>query len=147
LDLDGGEDGVINGSAVRLDGEWPASASAFPSGDGAAGGDFRFRLNALAADVNRDGRVNTFDWLELRRRYGRSTASPGPAGSTLSYTAFHDVNGDGVLNAQDLVMVRRNLLRSLPAGQPAAPAAPPPAAPALQTATEDLFSTTPVLGA
>jgi hypothetical protein len=49
-------------------------------------------------------------------------------------------------------MVRRNLLRSLPAGEPAAPAAPPPGpalalATATTTATEDLFSTMPVLGA
>jgi hypothetical protein len=63
LDLDGDAGGASaptgpGGEAgAALDGEWTngtgSGAAAYPSGDGAAGGDFEFRLNALSGDADR----------------------------------------------------------------------------------------------
>jgi hypothetical protein len=39
----------------NLDGDWLDNMAVFPSGDGVAGGDFSFRFNVGAADVNGDG--------------------------------------------------------------------------------------------
>lgn len=115
LDLDGGADGVIDAAGgVRLDGEWGGTSDVFPSGDGLPGGNFQFRVNVLAGDANRDGRVNGIDWFDLRRRLRRTTASPG-AGAT-GYAVYADVSGDGLIGTEDLLGVRRNLLRTLPAG-------------------------------
>ena len=147
LEVNGGMGGVRNRWSIPLDGDWNNAGDAYPSGDGSRGGNFAMRLNLLPGDVNRDGRVNTLDWLDLRRRYGRSAANPGPAGSPLSYTPFHDLNGDGAITAHDLVMVRRNLLRSLPPGQPASPALLPPRAgdEMSQSVGQGLFSVTSIL--
>jgi titin len=131
-----GQEGVTDDAGNFLDGEWSDGSDSFPSGDDVPGGDFRASVAVLPGDVTRDGRVNVLDWVELRRRYGRSTASPGPAGSLLSYTPFHDVNGDGAITVQDMLQVRRNLLRTLPPGQPAAPA---PAGALTTSVTRALF--------
>jgi hypothetical protein len=51
LDLPSGELGVraggAGGAGTQFDGEWDNGRDAYPSGDGAAGGDFHFRLNLL----------------------------------------------------------------------------------------------------
>ena len=49
--------GITDAAGATLDGEWTTSVSTFAagSGDGAPGGDFVFRFNVLAGDVNRDG--------------------------------------------------------------------------------------------
>ena len=119
LDLNGGGDGVVEAEGVALDGEWANGSDSYPSGDGTPGGNLRFRLNVLSGDVNGDGKVTYFDWLELRRRLGRTTQNPGPA----SYSAFFDANGDGSINTPDFLVVRRDLLQSLPGGTPARAAA------------------------
>ena len=116
LDLDGGRSGVVDTDGARLDGEWFGVQDSFPSGDGVGGGDFRFRLNLLAGDANRDGRVNAVDWFDLRRKLKTTAAAPGTGPA--AYSALHDLTGDGAINTPDLLTVRRNLLRSLPAGEP-----------------------------
>lgn len=135
LDLDGSADGVVDNAAAALDGDWGGVADTFPSGDGTAGGDFRFRLNLLNGDANRDGRTNGIDWIDLRRRLRRSTPAPG-AGVT-GYTVFHDLTADGVIGTPDMLVIRRNLLQTLPSTEPGAATAAARAA--LPTAA--MFST------
>jgi hypothetical protein len=101
--------GVRDFSGAALDGEWADGADAYPSGDGAAGGDFRFAFNVLQGDVNRNGRVDTRDFVEVwRRRY--NPAFPNPA----RYSVFADVDGSGRIDMLDLVLVRNRLGRRLP---------------------------------
>jgi hypothetical protein len=58
LDLDGSPQGVADRAGAALDGEWTADrGGTFRSGNGTAGGDFRFRFNVLPGDANRNGSV------------------------------------------------------------------------------------------
>jgi fibronectin type 3 domain-containing protein len=105
----------------RLDGEWANSGSgpdAFPSGDGAAGGAFYYRINPFPGDVNRNGSVNAIDTAEVKRRDTKSTTNPG---TTEPYTIFHDVDGSGVITSAtgDGVLVQGQL--SVPALPPTQP--------------------------
>ena len=118
LDLDGDTGGVRGPTGLRLDGDWFGATDSFPSGDGAPGGDFRFRFNVLTGNPNRDGRVDATDWLDVRGRLRHTTTSPG-AGVT-GYTPFHDTDGDGTIGTMDLLLVRRNFLQTLPASEPTA---------------------------
>ena len=126
LDLDGGAAGVSGAASaggLPLDGEWNGNGpvrDAFPSGDGAAGGDFLFRINVLPGDVNGDRAVTAADFVQTRARLGI-----GPLAAA-RYSVLHDVTGDGVVHAADLLAVRRGMGDSLPAAGPPA-AAPPPA--------------------
>jgi hypothetical protein len=105
----GGPGGVSDFSGAALDGEWADGADAYPSGDGAAGGDFRFAFNVLQGDVNRNGRVDTRDFTDVwRRKY--NPAFPNPA----RYSVFADVDGSGRVDLFDLVLVRNRLGRRLP---------------------------------
>jgi hypothetical protein len=88
--------------------------------------------------------VTYFDWLEMRRRFGRSAAIPGSGAAP--YTPFHDANGDGAITVADLLAVRRNLLKALPAAAPAPPpAAPAAAAPPPASTADELFGDAPLL--
>jgi VCBS repeat-containing protein len=102
-----------------LDGEWSnptgdaqSSSSAYPSGDGVPGGDFRFRFNVLPCDINQNGYVQASDGLLDRGSLGKS---PGQVG----YSPFKDVNGNGYIQANDGLSVRGRLATSLPGGEPA----------------------------
>jgi hypothetical protein len=121
LDLDGdGRTGGVAGteSGTRLlDGEW-TTGGAFPSGDGAAGGDFRYRINVLPGDVNRSGSVLADDFSAVKSRFFRSTTAPGPAPS--AYTLFHDVDGSGSVLADDFSVVKSRFFNALPGPEPAA---------------------------
>lgn len=97
-----------------LDGEWTTGTSSFPSGDGAAGGDFAFEFRVLPGDVNRDAAVNLADAAANVAAGFRSTAEVG-------YSPFHDVDGSGVVNFVDAIGVRNHLAASAPS--PAAAAA------------------------
>ena len=101
-----------------LDGEWADGADAYPSGDGAAGGDFTFRLNVLAGDVTGEGAVNALDMALLKQKLGSTATNPGTGGA--AYSVFADVAGDGALNALDLAAVKQRLGNQLPPGEPAA---------------------------
>jgi hypothetical protein len=74
-------------------------------------------LNVVAGDGSRDGRVDAIDWMQLRAKQRRSITNPG-AGVT-GYTIYHDLDGNGLIDSFDLLHARRNLLRALPAGEPA----------------------------
>ena len=143
LDLDGTTAGAVTDSAgLPLDGEWAnggAGPGQFPSGNGAAGGNFRFRFNVLPGDANRDGVVNTSDFFLVRNSIGKSTANPGPASSAGTYSVFYDLNGDAVINTSDLLLARSEIGRSLPAGEPAA-AAPSPSMFSARRVTTRLWS-------
>jgi hypothetical protein len=140
LDLNADGGGVTDLVGLALDGEWSNGGGSYPSGNGLPGTDFRFRLNALPGDATRDGVVDARDWVDVRRRAGRTWSRPGPAGGPSSYTRFHDVTGDGTIDAADLLMLRRNFLRRLPAAEPAAASARPH-----EPATADLFATAPLI--
>jgi hypothetical protein len=109
LELPSGPDGVHDYSGDALDGEWADGADAYPSGDGAPGGDFNFGLNVLVGDADRNGRVDVRDWMEVRRRQDNPDF-PNPA----RYSVFADVDGSGQVNSRDLLLVRRQLGISLP---------------------------------
>ena len=86
--------GIVDTAGATLDGEWTTSVSTFAagSGDGAPGGDFDFRFNVLAGDVNGDGKVTAADFNLLR-----SHSSP-----TIDTTTWrYDINGDGKITAAD----------------------------------------------
>ena len=117
LDLDAdGPDGVRTAGGTYLDGNWANGADAFPSGDGAAGGDFRFRFNMLPADVNRNGSVLANDASEVKAKFFSSTANPGSGAA--AYSIYHDVNGSGNIIAGDFSDVKTRFFQSLPGGEP-----------------------------
>ena len=107
LHLDADPGGVA-GATGRLDGEWADGSRAYPSGDGTAGGDFRFRLNVLPGDVDRNGSVLANDYSAVKSRFFQNTSSP-------NYTAFHDVDGSGSILANDYSEVKRRFFNVLPA--------------------------------
>ena len=109
-------DGVADIAGNRLDGEWTDNASTWPSGDGAAGGDFRFRLNVLAGDVDQSGEVRSSDTIKVRRK---SNTVPGDA----DYSVFYDVDGSGEMRSSDTIKVRRLSNTELPGGEPVVPPA------------------------
>ncbi|HKD37938.1 MAG TPA: dockerin type I domain-containing protein, partial [Pirellulales bacterium] len=105
---------VVNSTGQSLDGDWATGSSAFPSGDGAPGGDFAFRFNVLAADVDQNGVVTGVDGNAIRNRLLADTTSS-------NYSPLLDVNGDGAITSQDGSLVRMHLLDALPATDPALP--------------------------
>jgi subtilisin-like proprotein convertase family protein len=132
------------GGVENLDGEWtePRSlsdaGSTYPSGDGYAGGDFRFGLNVLAGDATGDGAVNVRDLDDVRRRHGRH---PGDrAEGRTAYSVFADVTGDAAIDALDLLAVRKQLTQELPNGGIRASTAAQAALTAHPSATRELFA-------
>jgi hypothetical protein len=101
--------------ATRSTGSGPRARRPFPSGNGTAGGEFRFRFAVLGGDATRDGTVNALDLGDVKRRLNTTAESPPPS----RYSVFADVNGDGRINALDLGAVRQAANRRLP---PVAPA-------------------------
>jgi parallel beta-helix repeat protein len=119
LDLDaGGASGVKDAAGNALDGEWDDAADAFPSGNGAAGGDFQFRVNVLPGDADRNGRVNVLDRAIVQRAAG--SAVPGPGMHPGAYSVFKDLDGSGRVNAIDVVFARKYQRRRLPEPSPLA---------------------------
>jgi hypothetical protein len=106
LDHDGTTpDGVTaTAGGPLLDGDWVNGVSAFPSGDGAAGGNLRFQLNVLPGDANLSGSVDAGDLVQVRNRGGTDTTSPGVAPN--NYAIAADLNGSGAIDAADLVLTR-----------------------------------------
>jgi hypothetical protein len=102
----------VNRAGTVLDGEWVDAADAYPSGNGSAGGDFRFRVNVLPGDVNRSGAVAADDASEVEARFFTSTTNPGSGAG--AYTIFHDVNGSGSILADDYSEVKKRFFTTLP---------------------------------
>jgi hypothetical protein len=112
--------GVADAAGNRLDGEWtnatwvtgssPTGGDAWPSGNGVQGGDFVFRFNVLPGDADQNGKIDAADIPVL----GQPT-----------YSVFHDLDGNGVVNNVDLAFVTAHLRQQLPTSEPtrAAPVA------------------------
>jgi len=117
IDLDG-DAGGVSAAGQALDGEWNNTADTFPSGNGTAGGDFKFRLNALPGDVDRSGSVLANDYSAVKARFFKNTTSP--VTGTNDYTPFHDVDGNGSILANDYSAVKARFFNALPGGEPTA---------------------------
>ena len=147
LDLDGDAPNGVRAAGAGgqlLDGEWTTNGT-YPSGNGAAGGDFRFRVGVLPGDVTRDARVSALDLADAKRRLNR-TPGDGVTGGG-AYSAFADGDGSGRINALDLAAVKQRLNQTLPAVQPAGAASSSHTSPLIRSsATRDLFGSAPVLG-
>src|SRR5690606_15084430 len=60
------DDAKVTSSGSSLDGEWTDNTSTGNSGNGTAGGDFRFRVNILPGDVDGDGDTQNDDRMDVR---------------------------------------------------------------------------------
>ena len=105
--LDLPADAVRDAAGSALDGEWDAATDAFPSGNGAPGGDFRFRFNVLPGDADRSGTVLANDFSQVKQKF---FATPTSA----AYSIYHDVNGSGSILADDFSAVKGRFFNSLP---------------------------------
>ena len=111
---------VTDSAGNELDGEFTNGQASNLSGDSLAGGDFRFNINVLPADVVRpsDEVVGTEDAEVIQANPGLLMPGVGPI---LLYDSFNDLNGDGVVNGLDVQSaVTRNTSRLLNASAPAA---------------------------
>ena len=119
LDLDADAPNGVRAAGAGgqlLDGEW-ATGGTFPSGNGTAGGDFRFQIKVLPGDVTRDGRVNALDLSDAKRRLNRTPTDTVTGGG--AFSAFADIDAGGRINALDLSAIKQRLNQTLPAVQPA----------------------------
>ena len=108
-------DSVTDVAGNALDGGWANNADTYNSGDGAAGGDFAFRVNILPGDVNQSGgRVTALDWILTR---ARTNLRPGDVG----YEPLYDSNGSGGMTALDWILARVRTNTQLPVGEPTRP--------------------------
>ena len=108
--------GVVRDVAGNtLDGDWTDGTGRFPSGDGVVGDnieDFRFRLNVLPGDVDRDGSVARSDLLE-------TIVAQGVEAGQIGYRPERDVDADGRIGMSDLRAVIRLQASRLPTAEPA----------------------------
>ena len=121
IDLDADSPDGVHAPGIDgefLDGEWDnpvgeaAGGDTWPSGDGTAGGDFRFKFNVLPGDVDRNGTVLANDASDVKRRFFTTPANPGSGAS--AYSAFHDTDGSGSILANDFSNVKRRFFNRLP---------------------------------
>ena len=85
---------------------------AYPSGDGTAGGAFRFAFNVLPGDVNQSGGVLADDYSAVKKKFFKDTADA--TSTDASYSPLHDVDGSGVILANDFSEVKKRFFDSLP---------------------------------
>jgi hypothetical protein len=118
------EAGVV---VLRLDrplGAQPAAAGGGENGDrvrlAAPGVSPDVRFNVLQGDVDRSTSVVATDFSDVKRRFFRSTAAPGPAGDT-AYSPFADIDASGSILANDFSAVKSRFFDNLPAPAAAAP--------------------------
>ena len=107
-------DTVIDLTGNALDGEW-ADAASTRSGDDTAGGDFNFRLDLAAGDVNRDGVASVVDVGVVRSGIGATAGAP-------DYAIFVDLDGNAAVTGADSGVLRAHLGTGLPDSEPVAPA-------------------------
>ena len=114
-------DAATDVGGAALDGEWTDSTST-ASGNNSPGGDFRFRFNVLAGDVDGSGQTNRAD---LQANLARQFTAPGQP----LYSGLHDVDGNAAINILDWAAIRDRSGATLPAGEPSgSPVAPSPVA-------------------
>jgi hypothetical protein len=124
LDLNAdGPGGVHDADGDYLDGDWTnppgprePGTDHYPSGNGADGGDFRFRIDVLPGDADRNfERVNANDQGYVKARINRSVFSPtSSTPGAASYSVYADVTADGRVNSNDQGAVKARLNTSLP---------------------------------
>jgi hypothetical protein len=139
LELNGDDPDGVRGAdpgGPLLDGEW-TDGRAYPSGNGSQGGDFRFLLNVVPGDANRNGNVSPTDFGAVRASVGRSTTDLG-SDPARAYIEFRDVNGNGNIAPTDLGVIRGNTGANIED-------LPTPAAVARESVSEELFGTSPIL--
>jgi uncharacterized repeat protein (TIGR03803 family) len=110
-----GANAVTDAAGTALDGEWTNGASAFPSGNQTAGGDFNFNVSILPGDVDGNGSVSIVDTVATRNRQFNSVGSA-------NYAVNFDVDGSGSISIIDTIDVRNRQFTSLPSGLPSLPA-------------------------
>ena len=107
------QDSVSDVDGRVLDGEWPSTLGDFPSGNGSAGGDFQFAFSVLPGDVDGDGSVdgrwNGADNLLIVQQIGKVFQDEG-------FDPRRDIDGDGVTNVFDSLLVRLRHTTALPSG-------------------------------
>lgn len=113
------DDAKVTSSGSSLDGEWTDNTSTGNSGNGTAGGDFKFRVNVLPGDVDGDGDTQNDDRMDVRLAMFTSTSVGGS-----TYSTRRDLDGSGKINVVDFIIARNHLNKTLPAGTPNSPAAP-----------------------
>jgi hypothetical protein len=100
LTISSGLEGVTGAEGLQLDGDWTnptgfddtTANGVFPSGNGAAGGDFVFYFTVPSpADFNLDGKVDDIDASILGAHYFQQVPVWGSG----------DANGDGMANTPD----------------------------------------------
>ncbi len=109
VDLRISAEGVVDVDANRLDGEWLNAVALGNSGDGAAGGDFSFRLYVLPGDVadlsaqRTTWNVNATDG-QLVRDLQNGLALPGIG--VFGYDPRADLDGNNRINSNDGTLIR-----------------------------------------
>lgn len=112
LDLSGdGLDPVQDSENNLLDGEWTNGSSSI-SGNGVAGGDFEFRINALIGDADGSGAISIGDYMLTRSLDGKTTQDS-------TYNPLRDIDGDGDIDSTDWMAVYSRVGNTLPTGNPA----------------------------
>ena len=107
------DDTVVDSFGNALDGEWVQGVSV-ASGDGAAGGDFQYRLDVLPGDTSQSRLVAAEDALTI---IGGIISVPGQAG----YSVLADLNGNGLIAAEDALAAIGRIVGFLPNGEPVIP--------------------------
>jgi probable HAF family extracellular repeat protein len=105
-----GSGAVTDTGGAALDGEWTNGVSAYPSGNGVAGGDFQFAFNVLPGDVAQANIVNVQSVALVSAEWLHTGYQPA------------DANGDGIVNSQDSAVISANWF-SMPASLSVASAA------------------------
>jgi hypothetical protein len=130
-------DEIEDEAGNALDGEWTGEADSFPSGNGAAGGDFSFRINVLPGDVDGTTSVDVLDTLFARLRVGQQEGQP-------DYGLQFDVDGDGQIDVFDVLFVRLRVGQTTPPGEPLQAGQSAPAAPITAAAIDAWFVADPM---
>jgi hypothetical protein len=115
-----GSNPIEDSAGNRLDGEWTnptsttqSSSSTYPSGNGAAGGNFLFRFNVLPGDALQEGTVDNNDLGQVLKYFNKSG----------SWTQG-DFDGNGTVDNNDLGVLLANYNKTLPSADPAAESFP-----------------------
>jgi hypothetical protein len=103
---------VHNSESQALDGAWTNGVSSFPSGNGTGGDDFKFQINVLPGDVDKNNCVNIVDLYLLLGKAGKNIGDTG-------YSYRYDIDGNGSINATDYDLASVRFGNLLPSGNPA----------------------------
>jgi len=106
-------DSVTDAAGSALDGEWTDTVSSYPSGDGSAGGNFRFLLNVLPGDADNSGSVDHFDYLTCKSGCGSGVGDGGLVEA--------DFDADGDVDRDDLQAIEGNFEKTVRQQVPVVP--------------------------